>query len=237
MKRSKVVANGFLLAAPWVTVATLMVLSLALPNRAAVGTGLEARKMQIAEAMAEVPLFIGRWVGTDDKNIPQAAQQLLKPTGLLNRRYTSPGVAWVHVLVVHCNDARDMMGHYPPICYPSAGWLQMPLPTNSDHTLTVQGQAFPVREYAFRGYLNGGREDSIRIFNAFILPDGTVTQSIDDMNDQAERLSVAVQGVAQVQVITPARVPFAEARSAAEEILSGMTVLFDALDVGRGASK
>jgi hypothetical protein len=237
MKRSKAVTNGLLLAAPWITVATLLALSIALPNRAAVGTGVEARKAQIAKAMAEVPLFIGRWVGIDDTNIPQAAQQLLKPTGLLNRRYTSPGVAWVHVLVVHCNDARDMIGHYPPICYPSTGWLQTPVAANPDHTLTVQGLPFPVREYAFKGYLDGGREDSIRIFNAFILPDGTVTRSIDDMNDQAERLSVAVQGVAQVQVITPARVPFAEARSAAEEILSGMTVLFDALDVGRGASK
>mgnify|MGYP007071125856 CR=1 FL=1 len=28
----------------------------------------------------------------------------------------------VNVAVVQCRDARDMGGHYPPICYPGQGW-------------------------------------------------------------------------------------------------------------------
>lgn len=239
MRRSKAMMNQLLVAAPWVTVVTLVLLSMALPNRTAAVINTDGRKAEIARALNEVPYFIGRWVGEkpDQGAIPREAQKLLKPNAILNRRYLSPGGPWMHVLVVHCGDARDMIGHYPPICYPSAGWTEMPADANSDRTLTVLGRPFPVREYGFKGYLEGGREEVIRIFNAFILPDGTVTRDIDDINRQSERLSVAVQGVAQVQVITSGRVTTDEAIGAAEEVLSGMNGLLDALRVGQGASQ
>ncbi len=239
MRRSKAMVNRLLVAAPWVTVVTLALLSMALPNRTAAIVSSDARRNEIARAFEDVPYFIGRWVGENPEkgNIPREAQKLLKPNAILNRRYLSPGGPWMHVLVVHCGDARDMIGHYPPICYPSAGWTEMPAHANSDRTITVMGRPFPVREYGFKGYLEGGREEVIRIFNAFILPDGTVTRDIDDINRQSERLSVAVQGVAQVQVITSGRVSADEAINSAEEVLSGMNGLLTALRVGQGASQ
>jgi hypothetical protein len=238
MTRSKAMINRLLVTAPWITIAALMLLAALLPNRTAATLDSAARKAEVARAIDEAPYFIGRWVGEkpEEGSIPREAQKLLKPNGMLNRRYSCPGGPWMHVLVVHCGDARDMIGHYPPICYPSTGWMESPAHANSDLTLTVQGLPFPVREYGFTRYLDGGREDSIRIFNAFILPDGTVTREIDDINRQSERLSVAVQGVAQVQVITSGHVSLQEAITAADEILSGMTGLFDALQFGRGAS-
>lgn len=244
MRRSKAMINRMLIAAPWATVATLALLSSVLPNRAAVGADGEIRRAEIARAIADVPAYIGRWSGADDRTMAPEAQRLLKPNGLLSRRYTSPGGPWVHLVVVHCGDARDMIGHYPPVCYPSAGWTEaLPVghrasdPANPDRVLTVFQQPFPVREYDFKGYLEDGREDVIRILNAFILPDGTATREIDDINRQSERLSVAVQGVAQVQVITSARVSVEDAMSAAEEIFSGMSGLFEALQFKRGATQ
>jgi hypothetical protein len=241
MTRSKAIRNQLLIAAPWVTVAALMVLSVLLPNRASIGAQAEVRKAEIARAVASVPNFIGRWVGPDsedpnDRGLAPAAQRLLKPNAFLSRRYTSPGGPWVQIVFVHCSDARDMIGHYPPICYPSAGWMEMPGPANPDHTLTVNGMPFPVREYDFKGYLESGREEVIRIFGAFILPDGAVTREIDDINRQSERLSVAVQGVAQIQIITSGRTTAEEAIGASEEVLNGMNVLFEALQFGAGAS-
>ena len=55
--------------------------------------------------------------------VPPEAQELLRPNAIFSRRFQRPGEIGVHVLVVHCSDARDMIGHYPPICYPSSGWV------------------------------------------------------------------------------------------------------------------
>ena len=143
----------------------------------------------------------------------------------------------MHVLVVHCGDSRDMNNHYPPVCYPSDGWMAVEASPNLDRVLVVEGRQFPVREYGFKSYLVDGREDVIRVFGAFILPDGTMTREIDDISRQSERLSVAVQGVAQMQIIASGRVSVEDAMSAAEEVLSGMTMLFDALHVERGPDR
>ena len=79
-------------------------------------------------------------------------------------------------------------------------------------------------------------EDVIRIFNAFILPDGRVTPQIDDIYRQSERLALSVQGVAQIQLITMAGMPADEAAACAEELLAGMGDLLNALQVAGGAS-
>jgi len=242
MRKSKAMVNRLLIAAPWATIVSLALLAQALPNHAQIGDDGAARMSQIAAAIRDVPTYIGRWSGTDDKAMAPEAQKLLKPNGMLSRRYVSPGGPWVHLVIVHCGDTRDMIGHYPPVCYPSAGWMEaVPMGysegdnPNPDRILTVFNRPFPVREYDFKGYLTDGREEVIRILNAFVLPDGTVTREIDDINRQSERLSVAVQGVAQVQIITSARFSADDAMSAAEEILNGMQELFDALQIGQGA--
>ncbi len=247
MNARRVMINRLLVAAPWVTIGALVALSFALPNSTAGVQPDAQRNAAIAAAIRDIPRFIGRWVDDpkfSENTVPREAQKLLKPNAYVQRHYTSPGGPTVHLLVVHCGDARDMIGHYPPICYPSAGW-EPTEPPNRDVTLSVNGMSLPVREYGFKGYLEGGREDVIRIFNAFVLPDGAITREIDDIHRQSERLSVAVQGVAQMQVITSGRLSDEDAIAAAEEILGGLGAMFEALDVGtvagsgggRGASK
>jgi hypothetical protein len=237
--------NRLLVVAPWVTIGALIALSFVLPNSTADVPDDAPQKQAIAQAVDDLPIFIGRWIGVDvedrESTIPREAQKLLKPNAYRQLRYTGGGPT-VFVLIVHCSDARDMIGHYPPICYPSAGWEESD-PANRDLTLSVSGIPFPVREYGFKGYREGGREEIIRIFDAFVLPDGTVTREIDDINRQSERLSVSVQGVAQLQVITSGRVSADEAVVAAEEILGGMSGLFAALgasantDAAKGAGR
>jgi hypothetical protein len=169
--------------------------------------------------------------------VPKEAQRLLEPNAILSRIYQSPAGPSVQILLIHCGDARDMIGHYPPICYPSAGWVQIPVQHDTDIALRVNNVRLPVHQYSFQCFGERGRVETIRIFNAFILPDGRVTRQIDELNRQSERLAVSVQGVAQLQVITSASVPLDEAIDAAGEILSGMPQLFDALKVGQGASR
>jgi hypothetical protein len=224
--------NRWLVAAPWVTVGLLMGMSLLLPNRSSFSPDTEKRKALVAHAMKSAPFFIGRWVGQDAAHlIPREAQTLLHPNALLSRTYRSPAGPTVQILIVHCGDARDMIGHYPPICYPSAGWLALP-DSSRDMTLSVNGATLPARHYEFQCISEQRRVETIRVFNAFILPGGRAALDIDDINRQSERLALSVQGVAQLQVITSASAPIPQAIEAANEILGGMPELFDALGLG-----
>ena len=235
MKSRNAIMNRALVLSPWLTLAMLLGMSHLLPNRSEFSPDSQTRKAQVARAMESVPMFIGRWVG-QDKEVPKEAQKLLRPNAILSRIYTSAGAPTTWVVVVHCSDARDMIGHYPPICYPSAGWREDDV-AEPDCNLTADACNIPVHQYRFSRVGEGGRPEMIRIFNAFILPDGRVTRQIEEINRQSERLAVSVQGVAQLQVITSATTPLTEAIDAANEILGGMSVMLDALKVGQGASR
>lgn len=68
-----------------------------------------------------MPMRIGQWEGTDEK-VPEAAVALLKPNIILSRSYVNRSTnRTVGFLLVQCKDARDINGHYPPVCYPAHG--------------------------------------------------------------------------------------------------------------------
>lgn len=220
--------------APWVTILVLVAMATVMPARAEMDAQAVQRQAEIAVTLASVPFIIDGWIGADTP-VPPEAQKLLRPNAMMSRTYAQTGRPRIHVLVVHCSDARDMIGHYPPICYPSAGWLDMPVVNNAFSEIEVSGQRLPVRQYLYRRVRENGAEDRIRIFNAFVLPDGTVTRDIDDINEQSERLAVSVQGVAQIQLIAGASTDFEEAAKAAGDLLSGMPELLNSLGMVRAS--
>ncbi|MDY7108295.1 MAG: exosortase-associated EpsI family protein, partial [Planctomycetota bacterium] len=145
--RAAVILRFLGTAAPWLSLLLLVALSQTLPNRVAPDGSAAARRVEIAAAMEGVPFFVGDWVG-EDEAVPREAQKLLRPNAILSRRYRRPGGTWLHLLVVHCSDARDMLGHYPPICYPSAGWVAIPPPDPDVHVI-LDDRPVPVRTYMF----------------------------------------------------------------------------------------
>lgn len=240
MKRRTMIRNNARMMAPWISLAAMLGLSTWLPSRVELSSELEARKAEVAEAMQSVPLFIADWVG-EEEVVPPSAQRLLRPNAIFSRLYVdlSPGrqsASSMHVIVVHCNDARDMIGHYPPICYPSAGWVETESEEGDNAALEFAEYRVPARTYHFRRMSERGAETAIRIFNVFILPDGSVTQDIGEINKQSERLAVSAQGVAQLQIISSAGMSRREAVESASELLGGMTGMFEALRLHQGAA-
>jgi hypothetical protein len=219
--------------APWVTLALLPLLAWNLPARAVIDDRAVARQVDVRRAFQDVPLLIGPWIG-EDQTIAIEAQELLRPNATLSRTYRALSRPSIHVLCVHCSDARDMIGHYPPVCYPSSGWVRDTPAGETALTLTFGGRTLPVRLYEFHRMRDGGRRESIRIFSGFVLPDGTSSRDIDDINRQSERLAVSIQGVAQLQVLTSASVSLDDAVESAQQVLAGMNGLFDALRAGAG---
>src|SRR6185503_4134420 len=218
MTRKRALINRLLILSPWLTLAVLAGMAYWLPARAEFDAQAESRKAEVAAALQRVPLFIGDWVGKGWDEIPREAQQLLRPNAIMGRTYSRLGGPSLNILVVHCGDARDMIGHYPPVCYPSAGWLDVEPEPGADTTVRAGSIELPVRAYRFRRIREHGQEDVIRILNAFILPDGSMTRDIDDINRQSERLAVSVQGVAQVQIMVAAAMPLDEAKRSAGEL-------------------
>jgi len=222
--------------APWLAILLLVGLAVALPPHTPVDDSSMAERMQeVASAVEASPWLIGPWVG-EKAEVPREAQKLLRPNSILSRVYKRQNGPQVHVVLVHCSDARDMRGHYPPVCYPSSGYVVAERESPDDVTLMPAGRPMPVQTYAFERMRDQTETERIRVFNAFILPDGMVSRDIDDINRQSERAPIASLGVAQMQIITPASVPLAEAVASANEILGGMTGLLDALRVGHGAN-
>ncbi|MCI0362806.1 MAG: exosortase-associated EpsI family protein, partial [Phycisphaerales bacterium] len=219
MRLNRAISHRLTMLSPWLTVGLLAGMSALLPNRSAITPGAQHQKALVAAAVKAVPHSIGRWVG-QDVEVPREAQTLLRPNAILSRAYSSPGESTMRLLIVHCSDARDMIGHYPPICYPSAGWTQVDVASQRIVDLSCEHRRLPSRQYAFEFISEEGRPQAIRILNAFILPDGAVSSRIEDINRQSERLAVSARGVAQLQIITSASVPLDQTIAAANELLA-----------------
>lgn len=225
--------------APWSALIILCGLSYWCPNRVATDETAAARQAEIAAAVEAVPYFLGEWIGRDEE-VPQEAQRLLRPNAILSRVYQKTGGLRLHLVLVHCGDARDMIGHYPPVCYPSAGWLACPIgggPGAENLVVATDTHTLPVRLYEFRRLREHGHEERIVIFSGFVLPGGTVTREIDDINRQSQRRAVSAQGVAQLQVIAPAELERVAMLDAVGELLGELTELLDALEVGTRAGE
>ena len=88
-----------------------------------------ARALQASRTLdlvVEDPTLGGTWAGRDTP-VPYEATDLLRPNVLLSRQYTlqrygRPTGETVGLLLVQCRDARDLLNHYPPICYKVGGW-------------------------------------------------------------------------------------------------------------------
>ena len=197
--------------APWASLVVLMAFSSWLPTGVQHDEASAAAQRAVAEAMGAVPFFVGDWVGRDE-TVPPEAQKLLRPNAIFSRTYQKPLGPRLHLLLVHCSDARDMIGHYPPVCYPSAGWVSEEIPGPAGAVLHAAGREVPVRLYGFRRMHEPGRVDRIMILNAFILPGGNVSRDISDINRQSERLEISLESVPSLLRLADAKLARASNR-------------------------
>ncbi|MFA9478194.1 exosortase C-terminal domain/associated protein EpsI [Phycisphaerales bacterium AB-hyl4] len=159
---------------------------------------------EVAEAIRAIPEQFGDWRSTEVE-LPMAAVALLRPNEILSRRYrnSQTGQAF-QFIVIHCRDARDMVGHYPPNCYPAAGWDLRQRHNNAwaltDLTSETEAVAIEGVGYEFE-QLMPGSTSQLFVTNLIILPDGTFGQSMRDVNRIAADRQFRVYGAAQMQFI------------------------------------
>ncbi|MDX1565564.1 MAG: exosortase-associated EpsI family protein [Phycisphaeraceae bacterium] len=155
---------------------------------------------QVRAAAENLPTRIGDWEGRD---IPTSDEvvRLLNPNVLYQKRFThARSGRVVLVLLVHCRDARDIYGHYPPRCYPAQGHEQL---SSKQMTWHVAGRELKGMEYEFRT-----EGPNLVVANFIVLPatgtpdtEGAIERDMATVRRRAWEYQNRYHGAAQFQVV------------------------------------
>lgn len=164
-------------------------------------TGSDAYYERVRQSIEDIPRTIEGYTSKDQEPL-EAAQELLRPNKILQRKYTHPITQETFsILIVHCGDVRDMMGHFPPNCYPNAGWVVV-----SAEAGTIERREngpIPVTRYHV-SQSDGTARYARVIANTFIVPRADSPLGRDDRAlDKVTRTRWSSGlGAAQIQIIT-----------------------------------
>ena len=183
---------------------------------------------RVKEAYEALPYIQGQWVGTDVP-VPPAAVAMLKPNVLMNRQYrhTQTG-RYISFLLVQCGDARDILGHYPPVCYVTHGWLQV---SATPRDWEIDGLPIVGTEYTF-AKSQFDQSSSIVIYNFMVLPDGRLARDMDAVNEAAQDHRRKFYGAAQVQVVFDAGMPVEEREAILRDMIIAHRELLEVIRDG-----
>ena len=161
------------------------------------GAETDAYHAEVREVADVLPREIGTWKSIDTE-LPDAAVALLRPNVLISRRYVEDesGRSFV-LLVVQCADARDMEGHYPPNCYPSAGWTSLQRKTVELEIGSLDASSM---DYRFERILQDGSE-IISVVNLIIVPKEGFATTMGSIRRLGGTISDRYYGAAQVQFV------------------------------------
>ena len=184
---------------------------------------------RIRSAHAAVPSHIGAWVGTDAP-VPAQAVRVLAPNLLVSRRYTNvENGEGAGFLLVHCDDAHDMAGHFPLRCYPAAGWELMASRAREWQVGNLRVTGY---EYEFtHDSLDGGRGGprSMTVASTLLRPGGRVFPDMASMTRSVIGAGGQSSGAAQVQVYFDRPLSQDQRDAAVVSLLEGHRPVLDAI--------
>lgn len=172
-----------------------------------------------AASIKGIPLDIGDWKGRDQP-LPTSATALLRPNATLSRTFVNAKTSErVTLLIVQCRDARDMAGHYPPICYPNSGWLMQGEP--SPIRLPFEQQGIEAVRYQFKK-ANFDRDDHAIIYGFFAIPGPGYKPDMPSIRKIAADYTSRGFGAAQLQIVFNTTVPQAREEEIVTEMLASI---------------
>ena len=189
--------------------------------------GTEAFHASVRQAMGRLPARSGSWTSYEVPPTPGAVK-LLRPNVLDQRRWVNGATnEAVSVLVVHCGDTRDMLGHYPPVCYVGQG---MQLSGRGEWTATTGKGEFRVPEYEFLA-VRGSRTEGVVVRNAMLLPGVGLGRDMSDVQKAARNVNRRYFGAGQIQLVFPHEYTQPQRERITEEMLG---IYRDVLEVVSG---
>jgi hypothetical protein len=191
--------------------------------------GVDAYRASIRTAAERVPQRIGAWVG-HDVPVPPRAIRVLAPNVIVSRQYLNVETGLTATLLfVHCNDAHDMVGHFPPRCYGAQGWdlaESRPREWTAGSDLRLGGM-----EYRFHtdSLENARGERSVVVTNVLFRPGGAVLRDMAALSKSIVGAGGQAAGAAQIQLVFDASVPPDARDRAVESLVAGYRPALDAV--------
>jgi Protein of unknown function (DUF3485) len=211
--------------------ATMMLGAIALQNALTVhrSPDVERYDTRIRDAAGQIPARIGSWIGQDVK-VPARALTVLRPNVLISREYVNVETGQrAGLMLVHCDDAHHMVGHYPMRCYPADGWDFVRAEPRDwqvgDLRLSGTEYEFFMREIGEQ--ISG--EQRIIVANCLLRPDGQVLRDMDSLSKSIIGAEGQATGAGQIQVYFDASIPKAERDSAVQILVAGYRPVIDAI--------
>ena len=185
---------------------------------------------RVRTAAAGAPMTFAGWEG-QDVEVPPAAVKLLKPNVIMSRRFMSPSPGRrVDFLLVQCEDTRELVAHYPPVCYPGRGYR---LVSTTPQHLSTDGLHVSWTDYKFVRQ-SFDEFSSIVASHFIIMPDGHLRASMDAMRTAAARVQDRYYGAAQVHVVFDSTVEPAVRLAILKEMVAAHRELIDAIRLRSG---
>lgn len=152
----------------------------------------------VKAAVEKLPRVNGNWLGVDVP-VPEAAIRMLQPNVILSRHYRNIETGEsVSFLLVHVKQARDTLGHYPPVCYPGQGWTtQVAAP--ADYAAAGQTVINGTRYEFHRERLDGNTK--LFVDNFFALRGGETCRDMTGIEQAAQDRQRKLFGAAQIQFV------------------------------------
>jgi hypothetical protein len=169
-------------------------------------------------AVESIPVSFNQYLG-EEVPLRPTDLQLLQPNSVRNIRFTDispqslsrPFEKWVTLVQVRRID--DMMGHYPPVCYPAMGSVEL---KRTRRSWTINGQTILGTEYHFEGLEGSNRRFRI-VYNFMIAPGRGFIADMEGLQAVNNEIARRFYGATQVQVLfsgIPGSEPTIEQRDA-----------------------
>ncbi len=158
------------------------------------------RGIEVTAAFNALPYRLGSWIGSDVP-LPAGATEILNSSAVVSRRYQELGTGRRATLgIVHCSDIRDMLGHYPPNCYPSSGYT---VSEGNGEIVKLAIGSDPIEAviYRFVRAETDGSQRELTVVGFFVLPEIGTSVDMKLVTAMARSRAVSQRGIGQVQVV------------------------------------
>ncbi len=141
----------------------------------------------------------GEWLAMDSKPTMEAVQ-LLKPNVMLSRSFRNTATNQRFTfMVVQCGLTRDMLGHYPPICYKGNGFALKDKKARNEKFDDGRVNIDYMLYFFEKPYENTTLK--LDIYNFIMVPDGRSIRTNEDLKDYSRDYVRKFFGAGQIQVL------------------------------------
>ena len=190
-------------------------------------------EVPIREVFASIPgqlvSPVGTWIRNRNVPVPSSQARILDLSAYFSSEYLRLGgfpSVTATLFIAFCNDGRSMVGHHPPNCYPSSGWLMDVASSRSLEVARRDGRTISAKIYKFsrEGYFG----DNLQVVSGFFSSEGLFLSTLDEILEVVKPTLLGGSGLFQFQILLQGGYSDADVERYAIEILEAIPeVVFD----------